>query len=164
MAFSGGLIALKEPVYRLVLGITLLLIVLRFLFFKNIPGDVKSRPAKIAILLAVGAVIGFLSGLLGIGGGVLLSPIILLAGWAGQKQTASISALFIFVNSLSGLAGQLAQNKPLAFGNNILWLIAIGVAGSLTGSYLGAKKFNIAAVKYLLSVVLIIAAYSLIWK
>lgn len=164
MAFAGGLIALKAPVYRTILGITLFIIVLRFLFIKNVPGDVDAKPARFPVLILVGSAIGFLSGLIGIGGGVLLSPIILLAGWAGQKQTASISALFIFVNSVAGLSGQFLHNNQLMFGSNMAWLIGIGVAGSLSGSYLGAKKFNITVVKYLLSAVLLIASYHLIWK
>ena len=164
MAFAGGMIQLKEPVYRLILGIVLFIIVLRFLLVRNIPGDVNSRKAALPVLLLTGGAIGFLSGLIGIGGGVLLSPIILLAGWAGQKQTACTSALFIFVNSLAGLAGQLLHNNQLDFGNNMGVLVAIGIAGSVTGSYLGAEKFNISVVKYLLSVVLLIASYHLIWK
>ncbi|MES2649153.1 MAG: sulfite exporter TauE/SafE family protein [Bacteroidota bacterium] len=165
MAFIGGSIQLNDPLYRVILGIVLLIIVLRFVFIKNVPGDIKVNSPAIGWLLLLGGLIGFLSGLIGIGGGVLLSPVILLCGWAGQKQTASISALFIFVNSAAGLAGQLLLNNSLPnVGSNIVWLILIGVSGSLMGSYLGAKKFNIQIVKYLLSVVLVIAAYHLIWK
>ena len=165
MAFIGGSIHLNEPIYRTILGIVLGLIVLRFVFIRTVPGDVKTHQPALWMLMLLGGIIGFLSGLIGIGGGVLLSPVILLAGWAGQKQTASISALFIFVNSAAGLAGQLLLQKPfLNVGSNIAWLILVGVAGSLTGSYLGARKFDIKIVKYLLSVVLLIAAYHLIWK
>ncbi|CAN5442723.1 sulfite exporter TauE/SafE family protein [soil metagenome] len=165
MAFIGGSIHVNDPVYRVILGIVLLIIVLRFILIRNVPGDIKASLPAIGWLLLLGGLIGFLSGLIGIGGGVLLSPVILLAGWAGQKQTASISALFIFVNSAAGLAGQLLLQQPfLNVGSNISWLIAVGVIGSLAGSYLGAKKFNIQIVKYLLSVVLVIAAYHLIWK
>lgn len=165
MAFVGGSIHVNDPVYRMILGLVLFIIVLRFVFIKSVPGDIKTKQPAVGWLLLLGGLIGFLSGLIGIGGGVLLSPVILLAGWAGQKQTASISALFIFVNSAAGLAGQLLLQQPfLNVGSNIIWLILIGVTGSLTGSYLGAKKFNINIVKYLLSVVLVIAAYHLIWK
>ena len=165
MAFIGGSIHVNDPAYRMILGVVLLIIVLRFVLIKNVPGDIKAQQPAIGWLLLLGGLIGLLSGLIGIGGGVLLSPVILLAGWAGQKQTASISALFIFVNSAAGLAGQLLLQQPfLNVGSNIWWLIAVGIIGSLTGSYLGAKKFNIQIVKYLLSVVLVIAAYHLIWK
>lgn len=165
MAFIGGNIHLNEPVYRTILGVLLFIIVLRFVFIKTVPGDVKTRQPALWMLLLLGGLIGFLSGLIGIGGGVLLSPVVLLAGWAGQKQTASISALFIFVNSAAGLAGQLIKQNPFQnVGHNISWLILVGIIGSLTGSYLGARKFDIKIVKYLLSVVLLIAAYHLIWK
>ena len=93
------------------------------------------------------------------------AAIILLAAWAGQKQTASISALFIFVNSVAGLLGQLLLHKAsIECSANMGLMIATGVAGSLAGAWLGAKKLNIAAIKYVLSFVLLIAAYHLIWK
>lgn len=165
MAFLGGSIHIPTETYRIILGLTLVLIVCRFLFIKNIPGDVIERKAPVAILLLVGGIIGFLSGMIGIGGGVLLSPIILLAAWAGQKQTASISALFIFVNSVAGLLGQLLLHKTtIEFSGNMWLMILTGVAGSLGGAWLGAKKLNISAIKYVLSFVLLIAAYHLIWK
>lgn len=165
MAFLGGSIHIPTEAYRVILGITLVIIVCRFVFIKNIPGDVIERKVPLPVLLLTGGIIGFLSGMIGIGGGVLLSPIILLAAWAGQKQTASVSALFIFVNSLAGLLGQLLLHKTsIEFSANMWLMIATGVAGSLAGAWLGAKKLNIAAIKYVLSVVLLIAAYHLIWK
>jgi len=165
MAFLGGTIQLKEHTYRFILGILLIIIVARFVFIANIPGDTKPvAPKKIALFL-LGATIGFLSGLIGIGGGVLLSPVLLLAGWSGQKQTASISALFIFVNSAAGLTGQVIQQKnAMVWNESLLLFVVVGIVGSLLGAYLGAKKFNISIVKNLLSTVLLIAAYHLIWK
>jgi uncharacterized membrane protein YfcA len=163
MAFLGGTIQLKEHSYRLILGILLIIIVARFVLIGNIPGDAKPVPPKKIALILLGATIGFLSGLIGIGGGVLLSPVLLLAGWSGQKQTASISALFIFVNSAAGLIGQWQKNT-LVWNDSLVLFVFVGIVGSLFGAYLGAKKFNISIVKYLLSFVLLIAAYHLIWK
>jgi uncharacterized membrane protein YfcA len=165
MAFLGGSIHLQEHNYRIILGILLIVIVARFVLIRNVPGDTKPVAPKKIALFALGATIGFLSGLIGTGGGVLLSPVLLLAGWSGQKQTASISALFIFVNSAAGLMGQFfLQRDTLVWNDSLALFVIVGIVGSLLGSYLGAKKFNISIVKYLLSTVLLIAAYHLVWK
>ena len=108
MAFVGGLIKVDADVYKKILGLLLLVPITRFLFFANIRVD-QIKKSNIALSLLIGAAIGFLSGLIGIGGGIILSPILLLLKWTDMKQTAAISALFIFVNSLSGLAGQLTK-------------------------------------------------------
>ncbi len=163
MAFIGGNIHVEELVYKNVLGIALLLIVIRFVFLASPPASMETKPISLPLLFCLGGIIGFLSGMLGIGGGVLLSPVILLLHWAGQKQAAAVSALFIFVNSFAGLGGQiLKQHGNFEFGANMYWYILIGIGGSLAGSYLGAKKLNISTLKYLLSAVLLIAAVKLI--
>jgi len=107
-SFLGGMISLDAALYKKILGILLLIPVARLLFFPNKAyGDLKQSTLLLSLL--IGASIGFLSGLIGIGGGIILSPVLLLLAWTDQKQTAAISALFIFVNSLSGLAGQLTK-------------------------------------------------------
>ena len=108
MAFAGGLVSVDATIYKKILGLLLIIPIIRFLFFSNIQVN-EIKKANIALSLFTGAAIGFLSGLIGIGGGIILSPVILLLKWADMKQTAAISALFIFVNSLSGLAGQLTK-------------------------------------------------------
>ncbi len=163
MAFIGGSIHIQEHVYKTILGAVLLLIVIRFIFLKPPPASTDIKQISQPLLILLGGTIGFLSGMLGIGGGVLLSPVIIMLHWAGQKQAAAVSALFIFVNSFAGLSGQLVkQHGNFAFGTNMYWYILIGIVGSVTGSYLGAKKLNITALKYLLSAVLLIAAVKLI--
>ena len=108
MAFVGGLITVDADIYKKILGILLLVPIIRFLFFANIRTEELKR-SNLALSLLIGAAIGFLSGLIGIGGGIILSPVLLLLKWSDMKQTAAISALFIFVNSVSGLAGQLTK-------------------------------------------------------
>ena len=96
-AYLGGLVSIDASVYKKLLGLLLLLPVVRFLFFRNT--DVSQlKPVKPWLSAGMGASIGWLSGLIGIGGGIILSPILLLLKWTDQKQTAAISALFIFVN------------------------------------------------------------------
>jgi uncharacterized membrane protein YfcA len=160
LAFLGGLIHIDANVYKKILGILLLIPIARFLFFSNVKTE-PNRQAHAMGSLLIGAFIGFLSGLIGIGGGILLSPVLLLLKWADMKQTAAISALFIFVNSLSGLAGQLT--KGIQFNNEMYWYVAIAFAGGLCGAYFGALKFKQSILKNMLALVLIVAAYKLLF-
>ena len=160
MAFLGGLVSVDASIYKKLLGLLLLLPIIRFLFFRNITADELKKPDW-GLSLLIGAAIGFLSGLIGIGGGIILSPVLLLLKWTDQKQTAAISALFIFVNSISGLSGQLT--KGISFSNDMLYYVAIAFAGGLCGAYFGALKFNQSVIKYMLAMVLIVAAYKLLF-
>lgn len=159
-AFWGGSITVDSALYKKILGILLLIPIARFLFFANIP-VAKQKKSNITLSVFVGGFIGFLSGLIGIGGGIILSPILLLLKWTDQKQTAAISAIFIFVNSLSGLVGQL--QKGIHFSTNMYAYVGIAFAGGLCGAYLGSLKFNQNVLKYVLAVVLILAAYKLLF-
>lgn len=159
-SFLGGRIHIDSALYKKVLGVLLLIPVIRFFFFPN--ADVADRkPAQTALSLIIGSVIGFLSGMIGIGGGIILSPILLLLKWTDQKQTAAISALFIFVNSLSGLAGQLT--KGIRFSADMFSYVVIAFAGGLLGAYFGALKFNQKILKNVLAGVLALAAYKLLF-
>jgi uncharacterized membrane protein YfcA len=159
LAFIGGMISMDAAMYKQVLGLLLLLPVIRFFFFNNV--EVKEqRDHSLIIALSIGAVIGFLSGLIGIGGGIILSPVLLLLRWADMKQTAAISALFIFVNSLSGLAGQLT--KGIHFTADMYLYVIIAFAGGLAGAYVGAARLKQGMLKYMLATVLLIAAVKLL--
>jgi uncharacterized membrane protein YfcA len=150
LAFLGGLILMEASVYKKILGVLLFIPVIRFLFFSNIP-DSELKKNSVMISVLIGSLIGFISGLIGIGGGIILSPI----------QTAAISALFIFVNSLSGLAGQLT--KGITFSPDMLSYVGIAFAGGLCGAYLGALKFNQNVLKNTLAIVLMMAGWKLIF-
>jgi uncharacterized protein len=161
LAFLGGLMTIDGLIYRKILGLLLLIPVVRFLFFSNIVvTDIKK--ASFGLSLIIGAVIGLLSGLIGIGGGIILSPILLMMKWTDQKQTAAISALFIFVNSISGLMGQLS--KGIHFSGDMMTYVLIAFLGGLCGSYLGAMKFRQTVLKNLLATVLMLAAYKLLFS
>ncbi|MBK5270095.1 MAG: sulfite exporter TauE/SafE family protein [Bacteroidia bacterium] len=160
MAFVGGLITVDAFIYKKILGLLLLIPIIRFLFFGNISvKDLKKSNAGLSLL--IGAAIGFLSGLIGIGGGIILSPVILLLKWADMKKAAGISALFIFVNSLSGLAGQLT--KGVHFNSEMYYYVAIAFTGGVCGAYFGSLKFKQSILKYLLAIVLMVAAYKLLF-
>lgn len=160
MAFLGGMISLDADIYKKVLGILLLIPVFRFLIYKNIKAkDLQKNTIFLSILIGSG--IGFLSGLIGIGGGIILSPVLLLLRWTDQKQTAAISALFIFVNSCSGLAGHLY--KGINFSPDMISYVGIAFVGGLLGSYLGSLKFNQNILKNTLAIVLLVAGLKLIF-
>ena len=157
-SFLGGTIVLETLLYKKILGVLLLVPVARFFFYPNTESeDLKESNWILAIIS--GALIGFLSGLIGIGGGILLSPLLLLLKWCNQKQAAAISALFIFVNSAAGLAGQFS--KGITLGSNAFFLVAIALAGGVIGAWLGSMKFKQNVLKYTLAVVLLMASIKL---
>lgn len=131
MAYVGGLISLEGSIYKKILGLLLLIPIARFLFFATIK-DQELKKSNPWLSFFIGAAIGFLSGLIGIGGGIILSPVLLLLKWANMKQAAAISALFIFVNSLSGLAGQLS--KGISFSSDMYTYVAIAFVGGICGA------------------------------
>ncbi|HUQ65558.1 MAG TPA: sulfite exporter TauE/SafE family protein [Flavitalea sp.] len=159
-AFIGGLLHIDASVYKFILGILLVITVIRFLFFGNIQ-TAETREPQIIPSLLIGAGIGFLSGLIGIGGGIILSPILLLLRWSTMKQTAAISALFIFVNSLSGLMGQLY--KGINFSSDMMIYVIVAFVGGLLGAYVGSLKLKAGALKNVLALVLLVAAYKLLF-
>lgn len=161
MAFWGGRIQVDDEIYKQILGAALLIPVARFLFFQNTPQD-ELKKSNTPVSLGIGGIIGFFSGLIGIGGGILLSPILLLLKWTDQKQTAAISALFIFINSLSGLAGQLT--KGISISSQMYILVIVAFTGGLTGAYFGARRFDQRVLKVILAVVLFLAAVKLLFK
>lgn len=160
MAYVGGLLTIDATIYKKLLGALLLLPILRFFLLKDNKqaGTVESQ---VWVSVFIGAGIGFLSGLIGIGGGIILSPILLLLNWTNQKQTAAISALFIFVNSLSGLFGQLT--KGIHFSTDMLWMVVIAFGGGLLGAWFGSLKFRQEVLKFTLASVLTVAAFKLLF-
>ncbi|KUJ50028.1 sulfite exporter TauE/SafE family protein [Chryseobacterium sp. JAH] len=159
LAFIGGMITVEENIYKRILGILLLFPVIRFFFFKNVD-DSELKPHNTTIAVVTGGVVGLLSGMIGIGGGIILSPILLLLHWTNQKQTAAISAAFIFVNSVAGLGGMVTQG--ISFTGDMVMYIMVAFTGGLLGAYLGSKKFNQNVLKYVLATVLLMASYKLL--
>jgi uncharacterized membrane protein YfcA len=158
LAFLGGMIELNEPIYRRVLALLLVFAILRMLGLIGKDNlEITAVPLRQA--LAIGAVIGFFSGMIGIGGGIILSPVILLMRWGTMRQAAAVSAAFIWVNSASGLLGHISRGisiEPQAF-----ILVGVALIGGLFGGYLGSIKFNNLILKRVLAFVLIIACAKL---
>lgn len=158
MAFLGGLTPIEDALYKRILGVMLMSASVLMIFRPAEPKNISEMPPAAGAI--IGSVIGFASGLTGIGGGVWLSPILLLAGWAGQKQTAALSSAFIFVNSLSGLLGWVKADKP--WDENLPVMIAIVLIFGGLGAWLGAGKYQSKAMKWLLATVLGIASVKLL--
>lgn len=160
MAFVGGLLHIDASLYKQVLGVLLIIAVARFFFFGKVNNTELKEPQLIPSLI-IGGAIGFLSGLIGIGGGIILSPVLLLLKWSNMKQTAAISALFIFVNSVSGLMGQVY--KGINFSSDMTIYVIVAFAGGLLGAYVGSLKLKAAALRNVLAAVLVVAAWKLLF-
>jgi uncharacterized membrane protein YfcA len=157
MSFIGAKVSINPRMFNISLGILLIFATARILYKVSESGNTKPVPFIPALL--TGALLGFFSGAIGIGGGIILSPLLLLFGWANLKQTAAASAMFIFLNSLSGLSGLWSQGIALPPGIS-LWIIA-GITGGLLGSYAGSFRYSVKLLKFTLSAILIIASIKL---
>jgi len=157
-AFLGGLIDVDAYIYKKVLAVLLIFAILKML---NVFGKESTiiKSVKIWQGLIVGGLIGFFSGLVGIGGGIILTPIILLLHWGKIKEAAAVSSLFIWVNSASGLAGQLSSDVTISSQSFIL--VAVAFVGGFFGGYYGSNKFNNKLLRYMLAFVLVIASIKL---
>jgi hypothetical protein len=154
LAFVGGALSLPGALYKQLVGVVLVYVAWRLLTEAH-AGVIASREPPLVAALALGAVIGFLSGLLGVGGGIFLSPLLLLMGWAGMRDTAGISAVFILANSLAGIAGHLAGLSLLPPATPVLALAAF--VGGMIGSTYGARKLRTPTLRRLLAAVLVVA-------
>lgn len=158
LAFIGGTFNIDSRIYKIILGTFLLFAIVRMLIsVKDAKGTFKEP--QILSALIIGAILGFFSGLIGIGGGIILSPIIILLGWGSVKQTAAVSAAFILVNSIAGLSGFILKSELPDF--ELIYVIIAGVAGGLLGSWLGSFRIKENFLRYTLALVLFMASIKL---
>ena len=157
MAFLGATLEVPPELYKKILGVCLFIAALRILIR---PREEKElRRLSLPIALASGALIGFFAGMIGIGGGIILSPLLLLTRWGGMKETAAVASAFIFLNSLAGLSGHVVAGMEVS-PRIILW-IAVVMAGGLLGSWSGGFRLSVAQLKYLVTAVLLVASIKL---
>ena len=160
-AYVGSQFKTSEHVYNLILGVALLFPIVRLL--SKSPAEKKeTKEVQLLPALVWGAVIGLAAGFLNIGGGIFLSPVIILLAWGNTKDAAAVSSLFIVCNSLAGLAA--AGISSNSFNSTSYIWIAAAVIGGLSGAYLGSHRFKLITVRYILSSVLCIAAVKLIFS
>lgn len=157
-AFLGGRIELSSETYSILLYGVLTFLAVRMVFFPTITEalDWTARPIPIWAAFASGAGIGLLSGILGIGGGIFLSPLIILMGWGNSKQAATSAGGFIAINSLSGLISR-ATHGSFEIGEFGIRLLIVGMLGALIGSLLGSVRFSSSGVRRALGAILSIA-------
>lgn len=159
MAFIGGQYKLSNQSYHILLALLLLIPSYRLLFEKN-ESDESLRIPNLPLLFVIGIILGLISGLIGIGGGVLLAPLLLMNRWATTKETAAISALFIILNSLAGFVGLIYSSRVIP---NIEWsLLPAIICSAAVGAYTGSHLLPVGTIKKLLALVLIIAIFKLI--
>jgi len=158
-SFIGGFLTLSPKVYGLLLAGTLLYASVRLALARSGAETAWTGP-RLPVALGAGAGIGLLSGMVGVGGGIFLSPLMILMDWADAKRVAAVSALFIWVNSLAGLAGYIAKGGSLPPWQ---WSLALAaLAGGFAGAHLGANRFESPTLKRLLAVVLLLAGWKLL--
>lgn len=157
-AFAGGYLNLPGHLFKVLVGIILLLSAIQLLL--RPPRESEPKPPPGGVALGVGGLLGLLSGLTGTGGGIFLTPLLIFMHWARTKSASAVSALFILLNSASGLAGNISATKSFpAFA----WaLVLAAVIGGTIGSWFGSRRLPHMAIKRLLAIVLTIAGLKLI--
>jgi uncharacterized membrane protein YfcA len=158
-SFIGGSLTLPVSIYKSIVGVVLFYSAVR-LFLSAGSGDKrKTTPVPIWMALILGAAIGLVSGLTGVGGGIFLSPVLLLMHWAKTKETSGVSAAFILVNSIAGLLGQISAISFIPSG--IIYWAPAALVGGWIGTELGTQRLPISEIRKWLSVVLVLAGLKL---
>ncbi|MCU0449926.1 MAG: sulfite exporter TauE/SafE family protein [Bernardetiaceae bacterium] len=160
LAYLGGGLKVDTQVYKLLVGLSLLGAAAYLLVVSKRPYEL--RPFRPGLALPIGAVVGLISGLTGVGGGIFLSPLLFFTRWAAPRTISGISAMFILVNSLSGLAGLGRGIGQLPLQALPFWLGAV-LGGAYLGAEVGVRKLSETAIKVALAVVLVIAGVKLIF-
>lgn len=163
LAFVGGAITLPGHAYKILVGVVLIYAAWQLWRSARAGEEMREvREPPIALSMVVGGVLGLLSGLTGVGGGIFLSPLLLIAGWAGTKQTSAVAAPFILVNSAAGLiAGFTMQAASLPAQ---IWILCIAVlAGGWFGAEYGSRRLANPFIRRLLAVVLAVAGAKMLF-
>jgi hypothetical protein len=159
-AFIGGALQLPGSVYQKLVGLALLFAAFRLWTHAAARAEAEAKPVPLPAAVALGACIGLLSGITGVGGGIFLSPILLLAGWAETRQASGVAAAFILVNSVAGLAGHMASVRMVP--DSIYMWGAAAVAGGLVGTEMGRRRLATVTLRRLLAAVLVIAGLKML--
>lgn len=158
MATVGGMISVPGHVYKWLVGAVLWAAAVRMLWPRELSAEHEAKDPPVLPAMLIGAAIGLLSGITGTGGGIFLSPVILLMGWSPVKQCSGVAAVFILANSLAGLAG-----NPAALANVSPHIVVYGLAvlaGGLIGTTFGIRLQS-KRITTLLGLVLIVAGAKL---
>lgn len=163
MAFLGGSFKLPKKLFYCILLISLVFVAIRIYFWQNTTIKLHvGQTGKIVISLITGSILGVVAGIVGIGGGIYLVPLIIILGLGSEKEAAACGAIFIWLNSLSGLLSRLQYNS-INLTSYIPLLAAVLVGGAL-GSFLGSFKFSPNVMEKILGVVILVAIFFLTRK
>lgn len=161
-AYAGGAITLPGHLYRVIVGVVLVYAAWQLWRSARAGEEMRElREPPLALAMVIGGVLGLLSGLTGVGGGIFLSPLLLILGWAGTKQTSAVAAPFILVNSIAGLAGAFMARSMHLPGQIWIFVGAVLVGGWLGAEY-GSRRFTNPLIRRMLAVVLAVAGAKMI--
>lgn len=165
MAFLGGKVPIKEHTFFILLGITLLIAAV-FIWFQGAIPKISAfeKTNKIWLNIVIGGLIGFLSGLVGIGGGIFLSPLLYLLKWDEPKKIAATASFFILVNSIAGLLGQM-NSSFFKMNWNLVYLLMLSVSlGGFFGSYLVTQKLSSTLIRKATALLIAYVSYTVLSK
>ena len=161
-AYLGGRMVLSDDSYVLLLGVVLVYSAIRAWRSVSAADYILQPLPSRWCLVAIGAGIGLVSGLVGIGGGIILSPLLLFKRWAEVRSISGTAAGFILLNSLAGLVGSLSQASLSLYRLFPLWALAV-VGGGIIGARLGSQHLSSQGIQRVLSCVLLLAGSKLLW-
>ena len=163
LAFVGGAITLPGHAYKVLVGVVLIYAAWQLWRSARAGEEMREvREPPLAVAMAVGAVLGLLAGLTGVGGGIFLSPLLLILGWAGTKQTSAVAAPFILVNSIAGLAAGFTM-KSASLPPQI-WILGCAVLiGGWLGAEYGSRRFANPFIRQMLALVLAVAGAKMLF-
>jgi hypothetical protein len=162
LAYVGGAITLPGQAYRALVGVVLVYAAWQLWRSARAGDEMREvREPPLAAAMAIGGAMGLLAGLTGVGGGIFLSPLLLMLGWAGTKQTSAVAAPFILVNSVAGLAA-IFVTKGAALPSYVWFLAPAVLAGGWLGAEYGSRRFANPLVRRVLAVVLAAAGVKMV--
>ncbi|HSA88508.1 MAG TPA: sulfite exporter TauE/SafE family protein [Burkholderiales bacterium] len=163
LAYVGGAITLPGQAYKVLVGLVLLYAAWQLWHSVRAGDEMRElREPPLGWAMLIGAAMGLLAGLTGVGGGIFLSPLLLMLGWAGTKQTSAVAAPFILVNSIAGLAA-IAMAKSASLPSYVWFLAPAVIAGGWLGAEYGSRRFANPVVRRVLAVVLALAGAKMVW-
>lgn len=163
MAFLGGTVPIERQLFMLLLGGSLFFAAVRMVLPENRVGAFTNLSVRATWIVGMlmGAALGFLSGVVGIGGGIFLAPVLIISGWGNARQTAGAAALFILVNSAAGLAGQVSKGVHMDM--MLIPLVVAVLVGGQIGSRLGSHRLSVARVRHLLAALILFVSLRIVW-